>query len=328
MREPTYAEALRASWRLAWKHKDLWVFGLFAMMLGQFGIVDLLVRVGITVRTGGLTGWWEWCRLMFSPRAWQLVGQSLNLAVDGWVWFVWLAVLLTGLALAAVYVAVVSQGALVYAAAKYAGRLSVFPDDRTSWHRGVSHFWRLLSLNVLRKVLFGLVALTVMAAGLSLAAEPSAWDRISFLLVFILAVLAGLIFSFLLVYAAGYVVVEERSFGEAVVASWRLFVRHWLVSIEVGLMVLAANVVFLLIALAGVVYVFFLPVLAAKWLAAWSGSYLLFQAGVFFGYVLFIVFMLFIGSVFTVFTTSVWTYLFTKMHQTGLASRLTHWLRR
>ena len=41
-REPTYTDAIRAGWHLAWHHKSLWIFGLFAAFLGQMGIVELL----------------------------------------------------------------------------------------------------------------------------------------------------------------------------------------------------------------------------------------------------------------------------------------------
>ena len=45
MSEPTYRDALRASWKLAWHHKNLWPFGMFALMLGQFGFLEILTKI-------------------------------------------------------------------------------------------------------------------------------------------------------------------------------------------------------------------------------------------------------------------------------------------
>lgn len=328
MREPTYGEALRASWRLAWQHKDLWVFGLFAMLLGQFGLMDLVAKVWLAIKSGGVSSFADTLALMISPRTWQLVARSFDLPAEGWVWLIWLTVMLLGLAVAIGFVAVVSQGALVYAAAKFSKRTSIFPSDRKAWHHSVTHFWRLLGLNILRKLSFALVTLAIVSLTLSLAGSPTSADTAIFVIGFLLTLLIGVVLSFLLIYAVGYVVVEEYRLGEAIAAAWRLFTSHWLVSLEVGVVVLLANIVFLLVALVGVVYVFFLPILLAKWMAIQAGSAAILQTGIVLGYGLFLLFMMLLGAIFTVFTTSVWTYLFTKMHSKGVVSRMVRWLSR
>lgn len=324
MKEPTYNEAIRVSWKLAWRHKGLWIFGLFAMVLGQMGIVDLFIKLGFASQSLRISNLWDVGWYVFSPRAWR--GFVELFTVESWVWFIWVIVILVGLCLVFLFIAVVSQGALVHASAKFAKRLSVFPSESDSWHQGVKHFWRLLGLNIVRKLVLLAATAVVVAAIINVLFAPTLTNHFLFLFLFVFAALVGFIVSFLLIYAAGYVVVEDYRFIEAMRMAWGLFVKHWLVSLEVGLIILFMNIILLAVGLVGVIYVFFLPLLVAKLLAFVFGSMAILKIGIFLGYTLFLLFMALVGSVFTVFTTSVWTYLFMKMHKHGMKSKIMHWL--
>lgn len=327
MKTPLYRDALQSSFKLAWQHKGLWAFGLFAMFLGQLGVLELLSKVALassSVRAGGL---WSYLVFFLSPGTWGQFFSSEHLGADGWMWFVWMILIICGLLLALLFAAVVSQGAIVYSAAKYAKRESAFPDDAGAWHKGVGHFWRLLSLNLLRKFVFILMALAVVWSTVNALVEPSGFDIVLFFLIFILASVVGMVVSFLLVYAAAYIVAEEHSLGRALSAAWKLFLGHWVVSFEVGFLLILTNIVVLVLAMGALVYFFLLPVLLGTFLAQAFGSLVLFKAGVFVGYGLFLFFVMVLWSVFTVFVINVWTFLFVKMHRTGIKSRVLHWMR-
>jgi len=323
MKEPLYRQALSHSWALAWQHKLLWVFGLFAAFLGQMGLMDLLSKVGSAATNFGFFPYW-----LTLPRVAResAAVSSFTLSYDIWVWFVWLLVVLLGLGLLLIFVSVVSQGALIRAAANSAKHKKL-PDVGEAWQAGTKHFWRLFFINLLKKAIFVLLALFVGWATVAVILEASVLEIGIFLLLFILATLVGMVVSFLAVYAAAYVIVEEYSFGKALSAAWHLFTSHWLVSFEVGLVVLVLNVVLAAITVFGFL-VFFFPTLLMWFVAALIGSAALWLAGVVVGLVLFLLFILCIGAIFSVFTTSVWTYLFMKMHHEGVKSRILHLLGR
>jgi hypothetical protein len=133
----------------------------------------------------------------------------------------------------------------------------------------------------------------------------------------------GMILSFLLVYAVGYVVVENQKLIPALRNAWRMFTDHWFVSLEIGFIMIVLNVLALALVIFGL-YVFFLPSLFMWSLASVLQSQALFMTGVIVGFTLFVLYMALIASMFTVFTTATWTYLFTKMHKKGIKSRLVH----
>ncbi|MFZ2189583.1 MAG: hypothetical protein WA057_04515 [Candidatus Magasanikiibacteriota bacterium] len=320
MKTPLYREAITHSWQLVWKHKMLWLFGLFAAFLGQMGLMDLLSNVGFASSDYALyPSWLAWPQLLKS-----LYGNSgLSLPFEGWIWLIWLVVILLGLFIFFLFTAVVSQGALVYSSDKFF-KSKKLPSTSTAWHVGVKHFWRIFFLNLFKKVVMVLLAVVVGYGTWNFVVGASGWSVVLFLLIFLLAVLVGLVLSFLVIYAIGYIVIEEYSLRESLEAAWMLFVDHWLVSIEVGLLVLFLNIILGAVVFLGF-WVLFLPVLAIWFFGVVSGSAFLGVAGFFVGLSLFVLFIVWVGSIFSAFTTSIWTYLFVKMHREGLTSRILHW---
>lgn len=321
MKTPLYRQALAHSWQLSKKHKLLWVYGLFATFLGQMGLFELIGKVGVASSDYALHPKW----LVF-PKFCKYIASGFRaeyIPVEGWIWMVWLGVILLGLLAFFVFMAVLSQGALIHSAAK-STKSKKLPDVGEAWHVGVSHFWRLFTLNLIKKLIMVILAVVVGFGTLNFVVTESGWSLVLFLLVFLLVVLIGMILSFLVIYAAGYVVVEEYSLGRAVASAWKLFVDHWLVSIEVGLIILFMNVVLSFVVLFAFMIIFF-PTILAWLIASLTFSYWLYFVGLALGMVLFTLFIILAGSLFTVYTTSVWTYLFMKMHKHGIHSRIMHW---
>lgn len=320
MKTPLYKEALAHSWRLARSHKELWIFGLFAAVLGQMGVVELLSKVTFSSKRFAefdsfIPG------LDIIPTLYALKAAPWNAELG--VMFIWLLVILLGFVIFAVFIAVTSQGAIIHAASKSMGRSKQLPSSSKAWHAGVTHFWRLLSLNVFKKVVLWGLAFLVAVSTFNAIASGGFWDITAFIALFILSMVIGLIVSFLVVYAAGYVVVEEYSFWEAVKASWHLFTSHWLVSIEAGFILLFYNVLLVLVVLAGL-FVLMLHSLLLIAVTVSTGVLSLFSIGLFIEFVVFMLFVFLVASVFTVFSTSTWTYLFMKMHKHGMMSHLVH----
>jgi len=221
----------------------------------------------------------------------------------------------------------VCQGAIIHAAAKYTKSSRDLPSEADAWHTSVKHFWTLLGLNVLRKLVLFVTALAVAWGAIYGAVNPGAGSLV-FLLTVIFAVLIGIVLSILLVYASGYVLEEEYTFIESITAATHLLSDHWLVSLEVGVMLLFMNLLLLALLFGGLIYLFFLPILIGANLGAMLGSAEVVRAGGLFGYMLFGLYAVTLLSVFTVFTNTTWTYLFMKMHKHGLASRIKHLFRK
>ena len=323
-REPTYSDALKAGWHLAWHHKSLWIFGFFAAFLGQMGIVELLTKTSFGATYLRAPSFFVYVWNFFAEVPITTIGQSLNLTADKFVWLIWLLIIFIGFGLLFLFVSVVSQGAIVHSTGRFIEKKGKkFESTSVSWDVSRKHFWRLLGLNVLRKVILISFVSFVAWGMINALIEPSGGDIFLFFALFLLAIVMGMVLSFLLVYAVGYVVLEEQSFVKSIRSAWRLFTDHWFVSLEIGLIFIVINILFIVLLLVGM-YVLFLPSLVMWTTAFLIQSTALYVAGIFLGFVLFVPYIVFLGSLFSVFTTSTWTYLFAKMHKTGVVSHLVH----
>ena len=317
---PLYREALKSAWQLTRKEKWLWLFGLFAAFLGQMGLFELFVNV--TAASSDYAVYPRWIAL---PRLMQegAAAGPLVLPVEGWVWFFFVLCIVLGLALAFLFIALASQGAIIASMAQWAKKKKA--DVAAAWHVGARHVWRLFAIQAIKKTAFVFLALAVGYATLNVVVEEttSAGDLAVFFLVFLLALAVGFVLSFLAVYAAGYVVVEEYPLLRSLEEAWRLFLKHWLVSLEVGLIILLFNLLLGLAIAIGVIFLF-LPVILLWFVAALTANVALFQAALIVGMLLSTVWILFALALFTVFGTGAWTYLFMIMHKHGITSRIFH----
>lgn len=320
MADPTYREALKHSWRLTKSHHNLWPFGLFAVMLGQFGLFELITKLWVSSTSLSIVDWYNTLGIIFSKDSWQVLRSTFSDGSAQWIWAFWLALMLIGIGITFVFVATVCQGALVYASAKYTAFRLRLPNEGAAWHAGVKHFWKLLSLNILRKIVVS-VAATIAVTAFAKVSVTAA-GTFGFWAAFVLALFVGMIASILLMYAVGYVMMEEYSFSQSIKAAWILLWKHPLVSIETGLITLGLNALLLVFTLFAVLYLFLLPSILGTYLLTWLPIPMLGYIISLLSYAFFLVVIMFAGAVFTVWTISIWTYLFAKMHQGTMHSTL------
>jgi hypothetical protein len=319
--EPTYRDALRAAWKCTLQHPILLLLGVFATFVGQLGILEVVTRVAFVDPERSMVPWWVVMPDFVSSPLSLL--PSLQLSAPQWAVVGLFLTVCAGFCFFLVFVSVTSHGALVYATAKTFRRVGSTPHMSVSWHVGLSHFWKLLSIHVVRKLV---VFVTMAAVGFALVngmVDATLSDLFLFIALFILAVLVAMVVSFVCVYAVLYIVIEEYRPLEALHKAWRLFMDHRIVSLEVGLIVLAVDVVVSLLVLA------FFSVVLIPTIYLWSSVIMLLSLPLFVISIaivatLAILLVVFVGSGMTVFTTALWSYLFMRMHKEGVVSRVLH----
>ena len=317
-KEPTYKDAFMHGLYSIKKYTSLWFCGFFAMFLGQFGLWDFFSSMHLAQQEG----------VVGVGRNLLILSQSihdvslLQLSVDKWVWFFWLCIFVVGFFLLIMVLAVVSQGTIVYALGQqckllHKKRINI----EKAWQVGVRNFWTLFGITLIKKALIFFLTCGIGITLLAALRQGSTMSINVFFGVFAVAVVLGIILSFLVVYATAYVVIEKYNIRDALVSSWRLFLNHWLVSLEVGVLMLLLYIA-VLFGIAVVVVlctaeVFLLTILSALFGGIWfwvALEWLLVAISVVIA-VYFLV-MLYI------FSTTVWVYLFMKMHKTGVKSIL------
>ncbi|MBI2443906.1 MAG: hypothetical protein HYV42_01525 [Candidatus Magasanikbacteria bacterium] len=317
MSEPTYRDALMRSWQLVSRHKLLWVWGLLAVLLGQFGLNNFVGNFVALSHPGRLQRFLAAWDVTVPPQFWGAAATP---------WLLWLLVVVGSVAALTLLLSVGSEGALIAAAGDWFKRREQ-PDLTASWGQGVRHFWRLLALILGTRLLLAvllLIGVFFLAGDLSSRSGGALLGSgLALTIIFLLA----LAISAGSAYAAGFIVLDGLPLGRAVGAGARLFGRHLLVSFELSVVLLLLNFVVL-----GGLAIFALLTLIPAFLLFLAGGSLaatmLWLLGFLLAGVIFILGAALGGGIFNAFTTTAWIYLFSRMKSERLVSRLWHWVER
>ncbi len=317
MKEPTYRQTLVHAWGAVWHNKILWILGLLSVFLGQLGFSNIFGKVWSMLDASDLAT--ENIHLLSS------FNVSIPVDVPNILGIVWLAIICISIAVLVVFLATTSQGALIsYAADWFKTRKHKELDK--SWHNGVKHFWVILLVNVVRQsILFGLLPVFIFIAGRFFASQS--WlQGLLFAIVLVLLMLVSLFLSVFSIYVLCYVLLDGKGLARSLKKAWSLLSGHVLVSLEVGAVLVALNLLLVAVIIGGSFFAF-LPS-AFIWVAAGiTNSMSLAVVGLIFGVFLGLLFIVLAAGLFNAYTTSAWVFLFIKMHKEGISSRMIHWVK-
>jgi hypothetical protein len=316
MKEPTYSQAIAHAWKAVWKNHILWIFGLFAIFLGQFGFSDILGKM------------WSLSEGGWGDNAWSFMGYLSGWS-DGGVWsvigIIWAAGIVVCFLFAAIFLSATSQGALIsYTSEWY--KNNGYDNVAKSWKKGLANFWRILGINIGRKIVLFVLIIGLGWTVKYLFLSGKIWENFVYAILMSVMLLVALFVSVISIYTTCYSVLDGKGLWSALKKSFALFGEHVFVSLEVGVLLMLMNFVLLAVIAAGS-FLAFIPSLLV-WLVAGLTNYTaLITIGLFIGMALWIIFVAMAAAMFNAFTTSVWVYLFLKMHKEGIASRLFHWIK-
>ena len=309
--QPLYREVLREAWGLTRHHKIILIFGLFAAFLGTGGALEVLARH---------------FDALFSPQSWQMswVFSFGNFDYSMGFWALALGILLLGLAVLFVFTVINSFSTLIFATDKFRKDKKV--DLAKTWIAMKKKFAPVLGLVIFFKVLimiFG--SLSVAPLGLVMNGTAGVGMIALYPLIFLFSILAILICSFLLVYSTAFVVLEDYSFGQAVKAGWQLFIGHWLVNLEMAVIIFFINL------LAGLVTIVAAAIIGIPALIVFLFSLFiqfppLATVTIALGLLLFVLVVLFIASWMGAYQVAAWVLLFRRMHAGSAVSKLIRWV--
>jgi len=228
-------------------------------------------------------------------------------------------VLLALVAAVFVWVVTVSVGALIASADRI--RKGGEPDFGEGVKAGAAGFWRLLGINLLAKFLTGAAILFTGVNLFTLLTEGTIGDGFYYVFSFMVFLAISVAVSIVAVFASMYGLLGNEPFGRAVSRGYRLFVDHWLVSLEMAVLILAVNLV---IGLASVLVlaVLAVPAIFLFMLASVAQSTaLLVTVATLFAALLFAAIVIY-GSFMTAFQISGWTRLWSEMNEGKPRSKL------
>jgi hypothetical protein len=275
-----FAALLKRTWEITWKHKILWVFGLFASCSGQsyqFNASGPSRSVQYEFGPG------EFPQM---ERFFEQYGEELALGIG--ILFLCMCLLM----LVSWVIGALAQGGLIAGFSMAQEGQTV--DFRSVWDQGVKFFWRILIINFIPLAL-GLLAILLIVISFGLCLLP----------LICLALPIALAVSVFVKLSSNAVVVEDLTVGEAIEKAWMIMQTQLGELVVVGLLLIVAGVVASL--LIGAPFL----LTAAPLIAGWAtGEQEAVRTGVTFLIVcglLYIPVMIALNAVLSTFTNGAWT---------------------
>jgi hypothetical protein len=309
----SYRTILKQAWNIAWKHKYLWLFGLFASIAAASGSFEYQLLANSFQASALENSYYHINSIV-------LVGKAIGAFFIGFVnLFSYdlltiintLTVIIITLTLIVTFVwlSISSQGALIISVKKLltAKKKEAVLNIRENLVRGHEVFWPVLGLNILIKVLIGLTLFIMGVPLLFLAVDGSAYLAIVYTLAFIIFTPIAISLSLIIKYAIAFKVLDHENFSNSLKKSISLFGKNWLISLEMGI------ILFIISFLAGLglliliaIFIFPYIVFAINYGLAWLIVILMILA---------LTLVLFVGSLLTTFQISSWTSLFLELKE-------------
>jgi len=316
----SYRSILKQSWNIAWKHKYLWVFGIFASIAAASGSFEYqLISTGL--QNGVLENSYSQINTWFAVLAaisQFLVGFSQLFSYDIITIINVLSILIVTLILVVSFfwLAISSQGALVISAKKLLTAKKKIPELnlRENLTEGHHHFWPVLGFNVLAKAVISLILITVSLPLILLTLKGASYLAFVYTLTFLILVPIAVSCALILKYAIAFQVLENGDFFSSLKKAWQLFIGSWLISLEMGILLFIISFLFgfiVIIFLALIVFPYFIFALSygLTWLIILLGLITL-------------MIVILSGSLITTFQIAAWTNLFLELKGGKAESKL------
>jgi len=307
----SYRSILKQSWNIAWKHKYLWIFGLFASIAAASGSFEYQI-ISTGLQNGALENSYyqinHWFAILAAISQF-LIGFSRLFSYDILTIINVLSIVIVTfiLIVSFFWLAISSQGALVVSVKKLLTAKKKAPDLnlRENLAVGHRHFWPILGFNVLAKVIISLILVAVSLPLILLTLVGAPYLALIYTFTFLILVPIAVSCALILKYAIAFQVLEKGDFFSSLKKAWQLFIDSWLISLEMGILLFIISFLFgfiILIFLALVVFPYFIFALSygLTWLIILLG-------------LLTLIIVILSGSFITTFQIATWTNLFLEL---------------
>lgn len=313
----SYRLFLKQAWNITKKYRYLWFFGIFASLLSIGGEYQLITQ-SATTRPGGSflsNGNIIW-QIILSPDFYQ---GFVNLATENsaaLLAVICIFLLSVGLAVIMLYLAILSQSAIVSQSAQ------ILLNKKKKTNLNISdglaeakpHFWRVLGLNLFSYIVVVLSLFLISLPLVFLIITDTLAISIAYTLLFIVFAPIALSIALLIKYAIAARVLENTSFVSSIQKGLKIFKNNWLVSLEMALILFIINFA------VGIVTLFFIALLFMPMLFIAIQFYAPILAAI--SLVLSIGTMLVVASWLNTFQISTWTGLYLHLQDKKGRSKL------
>lgn len=313
-----YREVLRQAWRVAISNKYLWVLGFFASFLANVGVYDVLLR---GARGAISRGVWSSSIIPIDALGLQAISIPLTLLDAGGPFALIIPVMIVVAMVVAIlaWLSVVSQAGIMHATSKIIkGGAS---DLREAFRVGAHNFWPVLGINLVSKFAASALLMGISIPVYLVLRDEGALQLALYLVLFIVLVPGAMVVSFLGIFSSAGVVTKKQNLFPAINTALTQFLKHWLVSIEMAMILLALGVLIaigtLLLMLVTSVPFVVLSVVAGFFAGSPGAGFVLMIA-----FAVMLAVLVIVGSFFTAYQISAWTILYLRFVERGAVAKI------
>jgi hypothetical protein len=318
---PIYRQTIAEAWRLTRRHKFLWFFGFFAILMNSgvaSGIETFFNNVSFLANSGdniaNVKQLYEANTLGFIATN---IGEFFNnITLEN----AFTLLIIAAIFIFFIWIAVVSQGSLITATDAFRQGKDVTPEQ--SFANGTRLFWPLLWLNLMKYVLtVGVViVLGLPLLSLYLVRGQDFWMNILLFLNFIILVPGAMILAFLLQFASAYVSLKKLPLWAAIRSAWSLFLKYWLATIEMAFLLFL--IYFIATAILSIV---FLPQILNMYVNNVTGLLPGLAGYMNVSNIALLIIAVFLTAIFSTFQYTATTLFFIKLEQGTIISKFVRW---
>jgi len=224
-----YRPFFREAWNLTWTRRGLWIFGIFAALLSTGGVVDVGLASVKKVKASGsfLEQLMDSTFIGYDVAA-QYMSQLQVLGPDRTGAIILFA---SATATLLIVMATISQAALLLGLKK-----KHTPDSHELKREAREHFWPLLGLGLLNKILTSLLIVLMTLPLLLFYLSTSAYSAILFFGLMLVFIPAVIVINTIYMFALMELVLRKKTFIDSIILGAQLFARQWVAAFEYGVM--------------------------------------------------------------------------------------------
>lgn len=312
-----YRPVLKKAWDATKKFKNLWLFGLFAVLASAGGEYEIITRGLYDPNNGGVisafidsfkTGWQEGLSLA-GGNFWSSLGQLFSADYGSLALVLFALLFVVVLALVMVWLVVACEISLIKGAS-----LAV-KNKKSSWGELLAfankNFWPILLIVIAFKIIAA-IFFWLLGLELWLMSGTGFWGIAVYMLSFLVFTGVILFASFIFKYQRFYVLLRKQKLLPSLGSAWKLFKGNWLISIEMAMIMLGIYLAATVVSLLAITILAGIPIIIVPFYLMSVPVFIKVALSVLAALLAIIIVML-ISSVLTVFQWAGWVALFERL---------------
>jgi hypothetical protein len=320
----SYRTILKQAWKISWKNKFLWFFGLFASLISftvEFKVISRALN-----QESGLRSLNEIMMFLgtgvFSRNAWENIKELFTTDPGSLIILTLVLLIIIALTVFFAWLSTVSQIGIIKSVDNILKEKKVKLNIKNGIKAGNKKFWPVFGLNLIITAVINIIFLLISLLLVLVVIKDQTFMTILYGIIFITMIPVTLFLSFIIKYAIAFSVIENKKFCESIKRGWKLFFENWIISIEVAVILFFINFIAMIaLSVASFIILFIFIGLAASLVFITSYG-LFFWLIVVLGALIIVALTLIVSAILNVFQISSWTDLFVHLRSKGGISKI------